>query len=133
MNRTSFLFLLLSFIFLTSCEKDPGEGGNSSITGKVYVREYNNEFTSLVAEYYAPDEDIYIIYGEGSTYNDRLRTGPNGDFLFPYLRPGKYSLYVYSADSTGSSPSGKVSVYREVEITKKNQTIDAGTIVILKN
>ena len=127
-------FYSLMFVFLaSSCEKDPGEGGNSAITGKVYIREYNKSFTTLVAEYYAPDEDIYIIYGDGTASDDNLKTGPNGDFIFRYLRPGKYTLYAYSADSAGTSASGMIPVYVDVEITKKKQTIDTGTIIILKN
>ena len=126
-------FSLIFVLLVSSCEKDPGEGGNSAISGKVYIREYNKSFTTLVAEYYAPDEDIYIIYGDGKASNDDLKTGPNGDFIFRYLRPGKYTLYAYSADSAGTSASGTIPVYVDVEITKKKQTIDAGTIIILKN
>ena len=135
MRKTLNLSLLsLIFVFLaSSCEKDPGEGGNSAISGKVYIREYNKSFTTLVAEYFAPDEDIYIIYGDGTASNDDLKTGPNGDFIFRYLRPGKYKLYAYSADSAGISASGTIPVYMDVEITKNKQTIDAGTIIILKN
>jgi hypothetical protein len=130
--KWSFYGLLLFFITV-SCEKDPGEGGNSSITGKIYVREYNKSFTTLNAEYYAPDEDIYIVYGDGTVSDDDMKTGPDGDFVFRYLRPGKYRLYAYSADSAGISESGTIPVYREVEITRKHQTVDAGTIIILKN
>jgi hypothetical protein len=127
------LFLsILAFLF-SSCEKDPGKGGNSSITGKIYVREYNKSFTELDAEYYAPDEDIYIIYDDGDVPDDDMKTGPDGEFTFKYLRPGKYRLYAYSADSAGVSESGTIPVYVEVEITKKKQTVDAGTIIILKN
>ncbi len=131
LKLAALVVLLLAMV--PACEKDPGEGGNSTIIGKVYVREYNKTFTALSAEYFAPDEDIYIIYGDGTSDDDRLRTGPDGDFTFRYLRVGKYKLYAYSADSAGISASGKIPVYREVEITKKNQTVDAGTIIILKN
>ena len=127
------LFLTAAVLFTSSCEKDPGVGGNSTITGKIYVREYNKDFTELEAEYYAADEDIFIIYGSGTVPDDDLKTGPGGDFAFQYLRPGKYILYAYSADSAGTSASGTIPVYREVEITEKKQTVDAGTIIILKN
>ena len=126
--------LLTSGLFLAvSCTKDPGEGGSSKIIGKVYVREYTPGFTFLLSEYWAQDMDIYIIYGDGVTYNERIRTGPNGDFEFPYLRKGKYRIYVYSADSTLTSPSGTVAIYSDAEITKNRQTVDVGTIVTLKN
>ena len=127
------LSIILPVVFFISCEKEPGEGGNSTITGKIYVREYNKDFSELKAEYYGADEDIYIIYGDGTVPDDDLKTGPDGDFSFQYLRPGTYTLYAYSADSTGLSASGTVPVYLTVEITEKKQTVDAGTIVILKN
>lgn len=130
------LLILLNLSLLTlcsSCSKEPGEGGSSKITGKVSIRFYNSNFSYLLDEYWAADEDLYIIYGNGVTYNERIRTGPNGDFVFNYLRPGKYRIYAYSADSTMTSPSGKIAVYRDVEITKNKQAVDAGTIAILKN
>jgi hypothetical protein len=130
--KSALLLLLLAFVY-QSCEKDPGEGGNSSISGKIYVREYNKTFTTLNAEYYAPDEDIYIIYGDGTVPDDDMKTGPDGEFTFKYLRPGKYRLYAYSADSAGTSGSGTIPIYVEVEITKNKQTVEAGTIIILKN
>jgi hypothetical protein len=132
MLRITVILLTLALIF-PSCKKEPGEGGNSSISGKIYVREYNKTFTELQAEYYAPDERIYIIYGEGDVPDNDMKTGPDGEFTFKYLRPGKYRLYAYSADSAGVSPSGTLPVYVDVEITKKQQSVDAGTILILKN
>src|SRR5512138_3078327 len=108
------LLLAAGLILFQSCSKDPGEGGSSSITGKVLVHKYNYDFTVLLDTYWAADEDIYIIYGEGVTYNDRLKTGPEGDFKFPYLRKGTYQVYVYSDDSTFTSGSGKLAIYRNV-------------------
>lgn len=139
MNRQNiFKFLIatglcLGLLIVSSCSKEPGEGGSSKIIGKVYVREYDPYFTFLITEYYANDEDIFIIYGDGLTPDERIRTGPDGDFEFPYLRPGKYRIYVYSADSTMVSQSGDIAVYRDAEITKNKQTVDVGTIVILNN
>ncbi len=127
------LLIIAGTSITTSCKKEPGEGGSSKITGKVYTREYNPDFTYLLGEYWAADVDVFIIYGDGITYNDRVRTGPGGDFEFPYLRPGKYRLYVYSADSTLTAPSGTVAIFRDMEISKNRQTVDAGTIVVLDN
>ena len=136
-NKVSLLLLTFclgaGLMLLGSCSKEPGEGGSSKITGKVYVREYDPYFLFLITEYYASDEDVYIIYGDGVTPNDRIRTGPDGDFEFPYLRPGRYRIYVYSDDSTMTSPSGTIAVYRDAEIDRNKQTIDVGTILILKN
>jgi hypothetical protein len=125
--------LVAGLALMTSCAKDPGEGGSSSITGKVLVHHYNYDFTVLLDEYWAADQDVYIIYGDGTVDNDRVRAGPGGDFSFPYLRKGNYQVYVYSDDSTMTSASGTIALYRHVEIKKNKQTVDAGTIVICKN
>jgi len=135
MHLRRFLFLLIIAVALTtwSCEKEEGEGGNSSITGKVWIREYDLSFTYLISSYWGSDEDIYIIYGDDISYGNRIKTGPDGEFEFKYLRPGNYRLYVYSKDSTFTSGSGKIAVYKDVEITSRKQVVDAGVLSILKN
>ena len=122
---------LLLFILVTSCEKPAGEGGTSTITGKVYAREYNSNYTLLTAEYYAHKEDVYIIYGDDSIYSDDFETNYDGSYEFKYLRKGKYTLFAYSDDSTFTSASGKVVRMTEVEITKNNQVVEADVINII--
>ncbi|MDQ3049541.1 MAG: hypothetical protein M3Q95_01515 [Bacteroidota bacterium] len=112
------------------CEKDPGEGGNSSITGYVHVTDYNATFQIIQGEYPGSDEEVHIIYGDDVSYGDRIRSGPDGRFEFKYLRQGKYTVYVYSEDT---SLSGNTVVMVPVEIKNKNETVDTGTINIKKN
>jgi hypothetical protein len=117
-------------ITTASCKKEAGEGGNSSIYGMVWVRDYNVNFSWLNGEYPGYDEDVYIIYGNDLTYGDRTRTGPDGIFEFKYLRKGNYRVYVYSADSTMNSVSGDTVFFRDVTISAKKERVDAGTIII---
>jgi len=88
--------LLFLIILATACTKEAGEGGTATIVGKVYAYDYNAEMTNLRTEYYAPDEDVYIIYGEDSIFSDRMRTNFDGSYRFKYLRPGEYTIYAYS-------------------------------------
>jgi hypothetical protein len=111
--------------------KDAGKGGCSSIKGKVYVRDYNSNFTVLTGQYYSGDEVVYIKYGNEASYSDRIRTAYDGSFEFKNLRKGNYEVFIYSKDSTQTSPSGNVPVVRSVEINAKNQNIDLGDIVII--
>jgi hypothetical protein len=124
-----FAFTLLS-VFFASCSNGPGAGGQASITGKVYAENWNSTCTLISGEYYAPDEDVYIIYGDDPSYGDRIKTGPDGTFWFRYLRPGKYTIYVYSKDC--SAPSGKTTVTATVEITEKKQAVTLDDIKIKK-
>ena len=124
--------LVLISLAVISCEKQEGQGGNSSITGKVLVRQYNANFTTLTGQYYATDEDVFIIYGDDPVYGDKTTTNYDGTYRFEYLREGKYTIFAYSEDSAGYPTQHEIPVIKEIEITKRNQEIDAGTIVILK-
>jgi hypothetical protein len=135
MHGVSIAILLLCIsiaMFLLSCTKDSGEGGNASIYGSVWVKNYNSTFTQLLGEYTAFDEDVYIIYGNQNGYSDHTKTNYQGVYSFYYLRPGKYTIYVYSKDSTLLSPSGSVPVVKNVEITKNKQDLKVPEITIFK-
>lgn len=121
-----FAITILTF----SCSKEPGEGGNSTLYGSVWVKDYNSTFTVLNNEYDGADEDVYIIYGDDQSYAEKVSTNYEGVFEIKYLRPGKYTLYVYSKDSTLQSPSGKIPIIKEVEITEKNQEVEVPEFVI---
>jgi hypothetical protein len=134
MKKLLTIFVLTCLVAVTSCKKPAGEGGNSSIKGKVWTTNYNSNFTVVNAEYPGADEDVYIIYGDEATYGDRIKAGPDGVFEFKYLRPGKYKVYVYSKDKeaflAGNYNAPKKAVFAEGEITKKKSTVDVGTINI---
>jgi len=118
--------LLLAF---SSCKKDPGEGGSSSISGQVYAKDYNATFTVLQGEYYAPDIWVFIVYGDDKDYGDRIRTSYNGTYEFKYLRPGTYHVYAYSKDSTLQT-NAPIAVIKDVEIKKQYQSVEAPLIRI---
>jgi hypothetical protein len=123
------LFLVFGF---SSCSKEEGEGGNSTIYGTIIVHDYNSSYTQLNGIYNGADEDVYIIYGDDRSYSERIRSNYNGVYEFKYLRPGNYKVYVYSEDSTLTMPSGKYAVVREVRISGNRQTVKADDIVIFK-
>lgn len=125
------VFTGLMFFGLFSCTKEEGEGGTSIITGKVYVRDYNANFTILESEYYGPEIDVYIVYGTDYVYSDRFRTHYDGTYRFQYLRKGEYTIFAYSKDSTGNSPSGLIPVEKRVKITSNNQEVEVEDIIII--
>ena len=117
---------------LFSCNKEPGVGGTSKITGKINVEEYNQTFTALWASYDGADIDVYIKYGENKTYGDRVKTSPEGIYEFNYLLKGDYTVYVYSKDSTLQSESGKISIMKKVKITDNKQVVEVPAITVFK-
>lgn len=128
--RKIILFIAI-IVTISSCKKEPGEGGRATITGKVRVKDYNSEFTILMDEYYAQGQNVYIIYGDGNTVSENTKTSYDGTYEFPYLRKGKYKIFVVSKDSTSANLTGDVSIVKEVEITTKKQTVIVPEITII--
>lgn len=132
-KRIPIFIALMLCTMLFSCSKEPGEGGTSTIQGKVLAKYYNETFTAQLGEAYAPDKDVYIIYGDDASYSDKQKTNYDGSFEFKYLRKGKYRIYAYSKDTTLTNPVGKFAVYADVEITKKGETVVVPDIKIADN
>ena len=63
-------FLLITLgILVSSCSKYEGEGGSSTIKGVVREQRFNS-LGNLISEYPIGDHDVYIIYGNESTFYD---------------------------------------------------------------
>lgn len=124
----------MAVVLASSCKKGPGEGGNSTIKGYISVIQYDAFFIDTLGIYPGRDEEVHIIYGDDASYGDRIRSGHDGVFEFKYLRPGDYKVYVYSDTVKYHTDSfGKPVVLRSIEITEKDQVVDAGTFTIRKN
>ena len=123
---------LLALLTLISCKKFEGEGGLATIQGKIYALDYNSELTLLRAEYYAPEEKVYIVYGDHPIYDDVMDTHFDGSFAFKYLKKGIYTIFAYSKDTTFTVAAETFPVIRQVEITKANQVINLDDLVIVK-
>lgn len=132
-HKSGLLGLLLPLLMAVSCNTEEGPGGNSTITGKVKVIEYNEDFSQITGTYYAGAEDVFLVYGDDAIYSDDFKTGPDGSFKFDYLRKGDYTVFVYSDDSTGTLAGGKTVVSVSLNIADNGSLVDAGEIIILKS
>ena len=119
-------------LILSACQIPEGPGGLATIKGKIYVKEYNDEFNVLLGEYYGGEEEVYIVYGDDDVYSESMDTHYDGAFQFEYLRKGNYKIFVYSRDSLNPFSPMDTVVIREVEITSKRETVDLGDVLILK-
>lgn len=133
MKITQYLFLAL-LLGLFGCEKEPGEGGTSSIRGKV-EKEYRIVLSNAATYQYtvdAADEEIYIIYGDNVSPDDKVMTNFEGEFEFKNLRKGKYTIYVYSKDNSGIAGVDieRMVVKQEIEISGKGEDIEASSMTI---
>ncbi len=129
MKRLTFIFGVVCLFFF-SCEDNPGEGGRASIQGKVFVRDFNGNCTVLLDSFYGIDEEVYIIAGDDPSYFERVRTGPDGTFWFPYLRKGKYEVYALSEPCDVAGELEAVSVF--VEIRDRKEDIVTEDIVVIR-
>lgn len=117
-------------VAIVSCNKEPGQGGTSSIEGKVY-RVETNSLGDTLDQYYAPDYDVYIIYGdEDMTYDDKFSTSYDGSYRFTHLTPGTYTVFAYTrCDLCGG---GDTAVSQVIEIAEKESKIMLDDLVVFK-
>jgi len=125
-----FSFLLFTAIALAACEKPEGPGGTANISGTLIRQSYNDDYSLLISEKPAVNEDIFIIYGGEEMPGDRVSTGLNGRFAFNYLRPGRYIIYYMSEDSSLASRE-ETEVIIETELAR-GEVKDLGTMIQLK-
>lgn len=132
--RTIYAFALVFSMLLMGCSKQAGEGGRASIRGFVQkeIRLVLSNPATFQTRYPAADEEVYIVYGDELSPSDRIHTNYDGEFEFNFLREGKYTIYVYSGDTTGNANAdpNRMPVIREVEITDRKETLDLGTLRI---
>ncbi|MDP2386524.1 MAG: hypothetical protein Q8M29_09145 [Bacteroidota bacterium] len=130
-NLLKIISILAICITYSSCKKEPGEGGRATIKGRVKIKSYNKEFTILKDEYYSQGENVYITYGDNPAVQENTKTSYDGTFEFPYLRKGKYKVFVVSKDSTSPDLTATISIIKEVEITAKKQTVQIPEITVI--
>ena len=136
MNRV-FIFLVIT-LFFSSCEKEPGEGGTSSIIGSVYkISTYFNALTQEVdTVFYQLDsgEDVYVIYSDNESdfYNDKIETNWNGQYRFDYLRKGDYTIFVYADSTDILNISYDYPVFQHILVEANNSTYTLSDFIINK-
>jgi hypothetical protein len=74
------------------------------------------------------NERVYLIYGDGTFYNESARTGAFGDFQFDNLQVGEYQVYVMSkAPLTGEMTK---QILEKVSITSEESIVETPTFFI---
>lgn len=124
----------LALFWAFACDKPPGPGGKASIKGRIYVKDYNSAATAQVSEFFGAGENVYISYGEEKSASNNLKTDADGNFEFKYLRPGKYTVFVMSRDTSInlSGADAELPAKTNVTISGKKESVDLGTIIIFK-
>ena len=120
---------LFTLLFIISCTKSPGVGGQATIKGKIIVNNIN-ALGNVSAEYDAQEHDVYIIYGDNNnTFDDDVKTSHDGTFEFKYLNQGNYEVFTYS--ECLNCPNGQDSLIKiNTTIGSRNETVILEDIVI---
>jgi hypothetical protein len=130
-NKYLLSSILFLGIFIISCKKVEGEGGSSTIKGKITALDYNNSGVYQNASYDAADHDVFIIYGDGNTtYNDKISTSYDGTFEFRYLEKGNYTIFVYEKCFGNDCEKDETAILKKVTISKNKESVNVGTIEI---
>ena len=115
--------------------RTPGEGGIATVTGSVELEQrvvITNPTNAIVAP--AADEDVFIIYGDRVGPDDRVQTNYDGEYAFYGLRPGSYTVYVYSEDTLppfNNAPD--IAIIQEFEIEEGEEQVELAPLRIYKD
>ncbi len=120
MKKYSFLLFLFSILIISSCKKEVGSGGTSTIRGRVFGYDINSSGIVLDSAYVG-DVRVYLSYGDNAWPDEDERTSYTGDYAFQGLQKGKYKVFVFTQCVT--CPFDQASIVKEVEITENGQTI----------
>ncbi|MCS6916109.1 MAG: hypothetical protein RMK52_07315 [Chitinophagales bacterium] len=115
-------------LVLTGCEPEAGEGGTSTLRGKVLARDYSGD--QFIREYYVPEERVYLVYGDDAFYSDDVRTSYDGSYEFRYLKKGRYTVFAYSECDT--CPGQITAVFVSGEITRNRSVLELPDLIIRK-
>ncbi len=116
-------------VVVDKCDYDDGY---ATITGKIYVYDFNAERLTLLQEYYGPDEDVYIVYADDPFYFDHVKTYYDGTFRFEKLVKGTYTIYALSNDMINKASRQLVPVSKTVTIDTDYQKQDIGDINVVR-
>lgn len=130
MKIISLCLVLFLGLQLQSCKKVEGKGGAATIKGSILGKNYNSA-NVYISEYMMVKQDVFIVYGENSTYfDDKIETSYDGTFEFRNLQPGTYTIFTYSKDATVASGKTTVSLTTTIDKKDKKSIIDLGVIEV---
>lgn len=132
MQKTSILLSFLFILVMAACTKGPGTGGRASIKGKVYARNYSNSFV-LNDSGYIGGQKVYLKYGDLEGVGDDVDTDNEGVYLFPYLRPGDYTVYVFTENLANNTLDSAVVKKVTIKGRKEELVVPQFDIITFKN
>ena len=122
-------------MLFAGCRKDPGEGGSATIKGTVFAQNIHQKKAAVGPDDYVSNEKVFICYGDKPEYDKTYTTGPDGSFIFRYLRKGTYRIFAYSIDTSKQAYNIKTpttALSRLVEVGSSNSIVNVTDFVVFK-
>jgi len=120
-------------LLFSQCQKEAGDGGLATIKG-VVTKEFravlNNPLNAVQLP--AKDQEVYIVYGDNISPDDKIVTNYEGAFSFTGLRKGDYTIYTYSQDTaaTATAVLSNMAIIAKVKITERDQVKQIDPLVV---
>ena len=122
-------------MLFSQCQKEPGDGGLATIKG-VINREYrsvlSNPSTVLGEQLPAMDQEVYIVFGDNISPDEKVVTNYKGEFSFTGLRKGDYTIYTYSQDTSATQTAAlsPMSIVISAKVTERDQVKELDPMVV---
>jgi hypothetical protein len=131
LKKYFFFVPAIVLIFIIGCKQDEGIGGNSHLKGVLVEQFYNDDFSMLLSEQPAMDEDVYILFGDENTVGENTSTSNTGNFSFNYLWPGNYTLYYY-VQNPENPELGDIEESVDIDLVA-GEELDLGTLYMKRS
>ncbi len=124
-----------SALLFSQCQKEAGEGGLATIKGMVnkeFRNVLNNPSTALDDQIPAADQEVYIVYGDHISPDEKVVTNYKGEFSFTGLRKGDYTIYTYSQDTSATQTAAfsPMSIVISAKVTARDQVKELDPMVV---
>lgn len=121
------LLALATIVATTACRKEEGEGGKAEIRGTVLRQDMTLSGHPIGDPYPYHEKRVYIVYGDHEFHDDDVRTGPDGQYVFRWLRKGDYTIYTFGECTC---PGKSVVVSHQVHIGSNKESVTVPTIIL---
>lgn len=122
------ILIAAALLTLAGCQKEPGEGGKAEIRGVVMRQDVNAAGNPIGDSYPFQDTRVFIVYGDHDFHDDDVRTGPDGKYVFRWLRKGDYTVFTYG--ECRNCPGNSEVVSQKVTISGRKDVVTVPTITV---
>ena len=120
--KVSILLLLVFVVAISSCKKEPGDGGLATIHGKVFAYKLTGADSG-----YKSGVNVYLSYGNHTWEDQNANSSYSGEYAFPFLHTGDYTVWILNkCDTCALKQSYDIA---HVTISNPRETVDVRDLI----